>query len=620
MLFPAVGLAGVLIGAGAASAGGPSPDGPGPYQSSAPGPLAASGGFPKSGQIAGESPLLTVFQAREAARAGASAAIPIPTFSLADVAAIAPAERAPDVTGPDLMAAADAPEAAKPGLAAIDIPLPAPVPTPANGAVVDPLPIAIEAAIERLIRDNGAANPLGAGDWRRARAAIGAFYAAREYEPVWVDRNGLTAAGRSALAQLGRAEDDGLNLSAFALPADVDANLPPLRLARLETTIAAAVVAYAEQASGSRAPPSRISRIVAVFPNVADPAVALAETASAPDPGARLADFNPPQKGYRDLREQLKRLLEAAPGGGDLQAMANTSDPSASAAGSSLADVDLDAAGPAKSRRDDARRHGKKRPAAGSYTASANAASAFGPFARRRAAILANMEMWRWEPREMGEKRIEVNVADFSVAALDGDTLLLRERAIVGKPDTPTPMFSSVMRYVLINPSWQVPESIIRKEMLPRLADDPDYLTRHGYEVKMVDGRLTVRQPPGRRNALGRIAFMFPNRHSVYLHDTPSRGLFSAESRAFSHGCVRVEEALRLAELVLGGRAGQWPPQRISAAVGGPERTVFLPRPLPIHIEYFTEFVNESGDLTERPDIYGLTQKVVSTLSSQSRD
>ena len=145
--------------------------------------------------------------------------------------------------------------------------------------------------------------------------------------------------------------------------------------------------------------------------------------------------------------------------------------------------------------------------------------------------------------------------------------------------------------------------------MLPRLAADPDYLTRHGYEMKTVDGRITVRQPPGRDNALGRIAFMFPNEHSVYLHDTPARGLFAAESRAFSHGCVRVDGALRLAELVLGG-AGGWPAQRISAAIGGPERTVFLPRPLPIHIEYFTEFVNESGELIERPDVYGLTRKV----------
>jgi murein L,D-transpeptidase YcbB/YkuD len=108
---------------------------------------------------------------------------------------------------------------------------------------------------------------------------------------------------------------------------------------------------------------------------------------------------------------------------------------------------------------------------------------------------------------------------------------------------------------------------------------------------------------------------MFPNDHSVYLHDTPAKGLFAEDMRALSHGCVRVEDPQRLAELVL-----DWPERRVQAAIGGAERTVFLPRPLPIHIEYFTEFVDESGELEERPDIYGLTQRVARTLSATGQD
>ena len=216
----------------------------------------------------------------------------------------------------------------------------------------------------------------------------------------------------------------------------------------------------------------------------------------------------------------------------------------------------------------------------------------------------------------MGERRIEVNVADYSAAVMDGDTIIHQSRVIVGKPETPTPIFSNVMRYILINPSWQVPNSIIQKEMLPKL----DYLSRHGYEVKTVGGRLTVRQLPGETNALGRIAFMFPNDHSIYLHDTPSRELFDEETRAFSHGCIRVEDPLSLAELVLGGAAKGWSEKRIEAAFGGPERTVFLPQPLPVHIEYFTEFVDEVGELRERPDVYGLTQKVAGMISAASQD
>ena len=226
------------------------------------------------------------------------------------------------------------------------------------------------------------------------------------------------------------------------------------------------------------------------------------------------------------------------------------------------------------------------------------------------------MEMWRWEPREMGERRIEVNVADFSVAVMQGDAVIHQARVIVGKPDWPTPIFSNVMRYVIINPSWQVPDSIIKKELMPKLGS----LSRRGYEVKTVGGRLTVRQLPGEDNALGRFAFMFPNDHAVYLHDTPARELFDEDARAFSHGCIRVEDPLSLAEVVLDGGASTWTAERIEAAVGGAERTVFLPRPLPIHIEYFTEFIDEFGEPRERPDIYGVTRRVEGILAQASQD
>ena len=129
------------------------------------------------------------------------------------------------------------------------------------------------------------------------------------------------------------------------------------------------------------------------------------------------------------------------------------------------------------------------------------------------------MEMWRWQPRDMGERRIEVNVPDYSVEVLEGDEVIHRARVVVGKPETPTPIFSNMMRYVLINPSWRVPDSIIKKEMMSRLG----YLSHHGYEVKTVDGHITVRQFPGEGNALGRLAFMFPNDFSVYLHERPRK-------------------------------------------------------------------------------------------------
>ncbi|MBV9289907.1 MAG: L,D-transpeptidase family protein [Hyphomicrobiales bacterium] len=473
------------------------------------------------------------------------------------------------------------------------------VPLRSMDAAPDPVPTAIEAALARLIRSDEPINPLGAGDWRGAKAAIGAFYAGRGFAPVWVSESGLTARGRAVVGQLQRAGDDGLKLAPFKFPLRLESGLSASSLAEAETKIAAAIVVYAEQASGSRVAPLRLfGGLVTAEPSVADPGEALAETASAVDPAARLAEFNPPQKGYRELREELKRLTSAAGraprSAARLDLDSKLRDP--------LIDIAVDPSDDEGGAR--ARSRLKRVARNGAYDATVRAP-------RERLDILANMEMWRWEPRDMGERRIEVNVPDFSITVVEGDSVVHRARVIVGKPGTPTPIFSNVMRYVLINPSWRVPDSIIRKEMMPRLA----YLSRHGYEVKTVDGRLAVRQLPGEDNALGRLAFMFPNDHSVYLHDTPAQDLFGADRRAFSHGCVRVEDAVRLAELVLG-----WPPDRIEAAFGESERTVFLPRPLPIHIEYFTEFVDEFGELQQRADIYGMTRKVAAALSAERQD
>jgi L,D-transpeptidase YcbB len=449
---------------------------------------------------------------------------------------------------------------------------------PTATAPLSPVQSAIQAAMRQLVTHDDKRNPLGNGDWRAARTAIAAFYARRAYAPVWISEDGLTDAGRAALSQLERARDDGLNLSAFVLPRDLGSGPDSDAIAEAEATMASAVVAYAEQATGSRVPPSHVSPLIFAAPNVVDPGVALVETAMAADPARRLADFNPPQRGYRELRQELQRL--DAPGAAKRRPRGFSADLNAHI-----------------------------------YPASISATSA-GATARERAAILANMEMWRWEPRDMGERRIEVNLADFSVAVLEGDRVIHQARVVVGKPETPTPIFSDVMRYVLINPSWQVPDSIIKKEMASKLGA----LSRRGYEVKTIGGRLTVRQLPGDDNALGRFAFMFPNDHAIYLHDTPSKALFDEETRAFSHGCIRVEDPQSLAVLVLGGEATGWTDERIEAAVGGKERTVFLPRPLPIHIVYFTDFFDEFGELKERPDIYGLSRRVEGILARLGQD
>ncbi len=467
------------------------------------------------------SPLVAAFNAAGAPQDGALSLTLFAEskFDLASVAATATGDGPVRAKGPAALGT---------GFAA------APAPESPPSPPLTPMQAALEAATERLVAEAEQPNPLGAGGWRAARAAIAFFYAARGYEPVWVGADGFTQAGSAVLAQLKRAREDGLSLAGMALPRAIGPGLDADGLAEAETTIASAVVIYAEQATGSRVPPARVSALVFAAPSLADPGAALAETAAAADPARRLADFNPPQKGYRDLREAWKRLIETEPS-------ASATDPAA------------------QPRPGGAIRPAKLPASARIRIASADPALAFGSLSRQRAAILANMEMWRWEPRDMGERRIEVNIPDFTVAVMEGDAVVHQARVIVGKPETPTPVFSNVMRYVIINPSWQVPDSIIKKELMPKLGS----LTRRGYEVKTVGGRLTVRQLPGDDNALGRIAFMFPNDHAVYLHDTPKRELFDADERAFSHGCIRVEDPLSLAEVVLDGQTSGWTEERI---------------------------------------------------------
>jgi murein L,D-transpeptidase YcbB/YkuD len=539
--------------------------------------------------------------------------------------------------------AAAAPVDAVPAVA----PAPAPTAAPQDAAMpaVDPqTAAAMSAALDALVAADVKASPIGAGDWRAARLAIRTFYAARGFAPVWLDGHSLAPHGQTALARLQRADEDALDLAAFALPKDLPADATPERLAEAETALSAAVVAYAMQASGSRVVPTRISSLITASPTLADPGAALAAVAAAADPDAVLAGYNPQQKGYRDLRDQLSLTRAAAPPPTPPAAPAATRIPDgpslglgmhdarvplvrarlgvpADGAAAEVYDLPLAAAVQAFQRANNLPPNGALTPGtaaalSGGEAAPALPAAAIISPARRIAMLSANMEMWRWEPRDMGVERIEINIPDFTLRMMNGDEIVHQARVIVGKPDTPTPVFSNAMKYILVNPIWRVPDSIVRKEFAPHLAEDPDYLIHHGYQVAEIGGHMFVSQPPGEGNALGHILFMFPNEHSVYLHDTPSRGLFGTARRAYSHGCVRLDQPMKLAELVMGVGWGA----RLQAMVGSTERTVMLPHPIPIHLEYFTEFVDPTGALRDRDDIYGIAARVAGTIAKTSQD
>jgi murein L,D-transpeptidase YcbB/YkuD len=545
------------------------------------------------------------------------AARPLPTNSPSTPAILVP--RPASVEPPDTSTAPAslAPSVETPGA-------PTNLAAPESGvAATSEIAVAIDGALASLVTMSPTVNPVGAGDWRAARIAIRAFYADRTFAPLWVDAQGLTPRGRTLLGRLTRADEDGVDLTAFSLPDPTFADTRPERLAEVEATLSAALVAYAMEASGSRIAPANLSKFVTASPSVVDPAKALGETSSAAEPGDALAAYNPSQKGYRELRDELARLRGSAPiaarrlpAGPTLKiGMADPRVPLIRARFGLGAQPDPRVYDARVATAVAAFQKSKGLAADGALTEATSEALFGDPNFRREAAILANMEMWRWLPRDMGQSRIEINVADYTLQVMNGDEEVHRARVIVGKPDTPTPIFSNEVKYILVNPIWRVPDSIIKKEMLPKLAADPNYLTRHGYQVSYVGDRLIVNQPPGEGNALGRILFMFPNEHSVYLHDTPTRGLFATTRRAYSHGCVRVEEPLGLAELLMGGAARGWTAGRFQALLGTSEKAVFLPHPLPIHIEYFTEFVDATGAAQEREDVYGLTAQVAATLS-----
>jgi murein L,D-transpeptidase YcbB/YkuD len=212
-----------------------------------------------------------------------------------------------------------------------------------------------------------------------------------------------------------------------------------------------------------------------------------------------------------------------------------------------------------------------------------------------------NMERLRWILGNREERFIIVNIANFKMRVFEKDRTALSMNVVVGKPYQSTPIFTAAMTHIVINPSWHIPRSIVQKEILAKIAKNPNYLASQKIEVV----GNSYRQRPGPWNALGRLKFMFPNRYDVYLHDTPSKGLFSRNVRAFSHGCIRIENPVGLAEYLLKDDP-RWTRERISAAINkGTEQVVRLPRPLNVHLLYLTAWVDEEGIVQFRNDIYG---------------
>ena len=250
--------------------------------------------------------------------------------------------------------------------------------------------------------------------------------------------------------------------------------------------------------------------------------------------------------------------------------------------------------------------------------------------------IKINLDLWRKLPRNLGNKYILVNVPAFKLFGVENNQNVIDMKVIVGRLDWNTPVFSEYMEYVVINPFWNIPPSIFVDEVLPELQKDPSYLKKKNidlvsldtatvepseyvnwYEVDPNNFNYRLRQQPGAANPLGRLKFILPNKHSVYLHDTPMKSLFDRENRRFSHGCIRIENPLGLVEFIFNDD-DNWDAQKVQSAInsGVSNSNVFLKKPIPVHILYFTVWVENDNSIHFRNDVYNFFGNPSKTNSS----
>jgi murein L,D-transpeptidase YcbB/YkuD len=241
------------------------------------------------------------------------------------------------------------------------------------------------------------------------------------------------------------------------------------------------------------------------------------------------------------------------------------------------------------------------------------------PLKKRIKQILVNMERSRWLPVSIKGDYLGVNIPEFKLHVYNNDSLVWSCNVVVGQTVHQTTVFYGEMKYVVFSPYWNIPESIVRNEVIPGMRKNADYISKHNMQINgYVNGLPNVRQKPGPANSLGLVKFLFPNSYSIYLHDTPSKSLFGESSRAFSHGCIRVMEPTKLANFLLRNRK-DWSPTKIDAAMrSGKEQYVTLGTKVPVFIAYLTAFVDRDGHINFRKDIYNLDDKLADMLMKQN--
>lgn len=465
------------------------------------------------------------------------------------------------------------------------------------------------------------------------------FYGARHFDPLWLteDATGKVSFSENALKIIEvfkSAHLTGLNPADY-LTDEIDLNLAgndPVALAKLETAFSAAAMRYAQHTHGGRIDPSDVSRTITSRPDKIDPAATLMQLATSDNPAKLLRDLEPKHREFIALKKALSAFYDGTakepiviPEGKTLRVgMVDERVPMMRDRLGLTAPIDAEPV------YDDALVAAVESfqeqlgLVVDGITGPATIAALNGGSATSKGDIVANMERWRWMPPELGDFRVMVNIPEFRLAVMRGEDVTHTTRVVVGKNKHKTPVFSDEIEHVVVNPYWNVPASIASNEIGPKLLENPGYIARNNMELlsggRVIDAaavdwtstsvnQFRIRQRPGRGNALGTVKFLFPNRHAVYLHDTPSKSLFSRSYRAYSHGCVRVHNPWEFAQALL-AEEPNLSRASLESQRGAKERWNNLDTHVPVHIMYFTLRVDEDGTIRSYGDVYGHNKKL----------
>jgi murein L,D-transpeptidase YcbB/YkuD len=477
------------------------------------------------------------------------------------------------------------------------------------------------------------------------RDGVEQFYKARNYAPLWVSNGAGNDRAKSAITYLGKAEEVGLDSADYVTP-DMKSASTADALADAEIKLTAAALTFARHAQIGRVHFTRVSADIQFDLKAPDAADVLNKLADGNDAGKVLDSYNPPMPEFKALRQKLAevrknggvvaKVEEAKPAVVHVEE-GKTLKPGMKDERVVALRKRLDIAGDKnnESYDNDVRQAVRGFQKAAGINADGNLGNntvkaingekketARGPSGDPTDIILVNMERWRWYPRDLGNPHVVVNIPDYTLTLWNDAKLYWKTKIVAGKPGKNTPLISAEMKFITVNPTWNVPPSIIEKEYLPALQQDPQALERIGLKLTQdADGTVHISQPPGAGNALGRIRFNFPNKFLVYQHDTPDKHLFAKEERAFSHGCMRVQNPLLYGEKLLSLALPQenYTAARLEKMFGGSEININFPKNIWVHLTYQTAFVDDEGKLQLRKDVYGWDQRMIQIMKGSER-